>query len=347
MAVKQNGVLGTFTPTVSKYTNNTVNSNYPNNALSTNGWCMYTCPTATLMSGKVTVSNNTGSAAAIDIGVVEQTDVLQLDALSAQPGGNTGGYGKFSFPSGTNASYATSVVIVYANLQNGPFVAGENLTWTNTNRGSGAAANMSAIIEWVDAPNNKLWIRTQTHPLALELPAGDTTFTGSVSGATCSVGTSYAGTSGTAGHSGWVRFYDSLTGKIFFQSDEFRNNLDYKYLYLNDAFENREQNNNNLNRSNGRIWRPVASTVTRYLNTGSTDTPATEFIDASGTEVLISSVSQATAEQYLVKGKSVSDNDTFELNGVLLGAYQSIFVSSSAAVTFTLSGFEETAESPS
>ena len=33
--------------------------------------------------------------------------------------------------------------------------------------------------------------------------------------------------------------------------------------------ENREQNNNNLNRSNNRTWRPVATTLTEYNNAGS------------------------------------------------------------------------------
>ena len=35
MAVKQNGVLGTFTPTVTPYTNLTVNATHPNNKLAT------------------------------------------------------------------------------------------------------------------------------------------------------------------------------------------------------------------------------------------------------------------------------------------------------------------------
>ena len=40
---------------------------------------------ATLMSGKLLVSNNTGSAANINVGLVEQTEVLQLAALASQP----------------------------------------------------------------------------------------------------------------------------------------------------------------------------------------------------------------------------------------------------------------------
>ena len=45
-----------------------------------------------------------------------------------------------------------------------------------------------------------------------------------------------------------------------------------------------------------------------------------------------------------MKQKQVADNEIFELNGLVLGAYQSIFVSSTAAVSFNLMGFEEVAE---
>ena len=68
MATKQNGVLATFTPTVSYYTNKTTTQ--PLGQETTNGWMMYTVPAATLMSGKLLVSNNTGSAANINVGLV-------------------------------------------------------------------------------------------------------------------------------------------------------------------------------------------------------------------------------------------------------------------------------------
>ena len=347
MATKQNGVLATFTPTVSKYTNKTTTNAL--GQITATAWMMYTVPAATLMSGKLLVSNNTGGAATINVGLVEQTEVLQLDALASQPNDpNTGssytGYGQLSFPSGSVNDYATSIAIKYSNLANGPFQVGEVLSWTNSNRGAGAAANMTGIIHYVDATNSKLWLRNMTHPLALELPSGDHTFTGGTSNATCSIGTSYAGTTVNVGHSGKIRFYDSLNGRIFFNNLEFRNNLDYAYLYDNDANEVREQNNNNVNRSNGRIWRPVATTTTEYNNAGGASTPATEFIDANGVELLISGVSQCAAEQFIVQDKSVNDNDTYELSGLVLGAHQSVFVSSSAAVTFNLIGFEEIAE---
>ena len=336
MAVKQNGVLATFTPTVSDYTNLTVAAN--NNAIATNGWAMYTCPSATLTSAKLVVANNTGGNANIDVGIVEQTDVIQLDALASQPG-TPSNYGAFTFPSGSPTNYATSIVLEYGN-ESGTFQVGETLNWNNSNRTPNA---QTAVIHYVDTVNKKLWLRDMMHPLGLEVP-GDTNFTGATSGATCSAGPSYAGTGGTNGHSGVLRFYDSLQGTLFLQNREFRNNLDYKFLYNNDANENREQSNNNLNRSNGRIWRPVATTVTRFAAAGNT-TPATEFIDATGVEVLVSGVSQIAAEQYLVKQKQVTDSNTFELTGLVLGSYQTIFVSSTAAVSFSLIGFEETAES--
>ena len=348
MATKQNGVLATFTPTVSYYTNKTTAAAL--GQISATAWMMYTVPAATLMSGKLLVSNNTGSAANINVGLVEQTEVLQLATLASQPNDpNTGasytGFGQLSFPSGTINDYATSIRMTYSNLSNGPFIQGEPLTWTNTNRGSGAAANMVATIQYVDAANNQLWLHSLTHPLALELPAGDTTFTGGTSGATCSIGTSYAGTNVRIGHSGKVRFYDSLTGRIFFNNREFRNNLDYEYLYMNDPNENREQNNNNLNRSNNRTWRPVATTLTEYNNAGvANNGQDTEFIDQNGVPLKISSAVQCAAEQFIVQDKQVADNDIFELSGLVLGAHQSIFVSSSAAVTFNLIGFEEIAE---
>ena len=67
MAVKQNGVLATFTPTVSKYTNQVLAS--PGTA-TPNGYNIYTCPAATLMSGKLYVSNNTGSRSVLNVLVI-------------------------------------------------------------------------------------------------------------------------------------------------------------------------------------------------------------------------------------------------------------------------------------
>ena len=100
--------------------------------------------------------------------------------------------------------------------------------------------------------------------------------------------------------------------------------------------------NNNLSRCHQLRHRPVATTVNRIA--AANTTPATEFIDANGVELLVSGVSQIQEHQYLVKQKSVTDASIFELGGIVLGAYQSIYVKSTAAVTATLIGFEETAE---
>ena len=175
--------------------------------------------------------------------------------------------------------------------------------------------------------------------IGLDLP-GDTNFTSS-GGGTFSVGSSYAGTSGTAGWSGFVRYFDTLTGKIYLLNHEFRNNIDYAQIYdINN--EVREQSNNNLNRMN-KVYRPVAVNQNKYAAAGNS-TPVTEFIDNNGVKLLVSSVSQATTEQLIVNGMQVADNTVQEFSGIVLGQYQSLYVKCTGAVTFTLVGFEEVAE---
>ena len=56
MATKQNGVLATFTPTVTPYTHSTQTAT--SLAITTQGWPMYTCPGATMVSGKLIIANN-------------------------------------------------------------------------------------------------------------------------------------------------------------------------------------------------------------------------------------------------------------------------------------------------
>ena len=339
MAVKQNGVLATFTPTVSKYTNLSLPA--ASNTVAATAYNIYTCPGATLTSGKLIVSNNTGGALNIDVGIVEQTDVIQFDALSSQPG-TPDNYGAFSFPSGPTG-YTSSLTLKYSNLS-GVFNLGEVISWTN----NGYGGAMTAILHKHDTVNGKLWLRNMSHPMGLQLASGDHTFTGA-GGATCSVGTSYAGTTTNVGHSGNVRFYDTLNGTLYLQNYEFRNNIDYQRIYdtTSSPNETREESNNNLNRSLARLYRPVGSTTTTYNNAGATTTPATEFIDAAGVEVLVSGVSQCAAEQFIVQDKAVNDNEIFELNGIVLGTYQSLYVKSTGAVTFTFIGFEYVAEIPS
>jgi len=336
MATKQNGVLATFTPTVSKYTNETLPAN--GNTVAATGYNIYTCPGATLMSGKLYISNNTGGALNVDVGIVEQSDVIQLDAASSQPG-SPSNYTSFVLSSGQQTGYTTSIVIDYGSLS-GTFVVGEQISWTNSNRSPSA---QTAILHYHDTSNGRLWLRNMSHPLGLDLP-GDTTFTGA-GGATCAVGPSHAGTGGTQGWSGLVRYFDPLNGTIYFLNREFRNNLNYANIYdVNN--ENRELGNNNVERSLSKYWRPVTTTQTRYAAAGNT-TPATEFIDNNGVELLVSGVSQATTEQLIVNGLQVADNSVKEISGILLGTYQSLYVKSTGAVTFTLVGLEEQAEIPS
>ena len=333
MATKQNGVLATLTPTVSKYTNETLPAN--GNTVAATGYNIYTCPGATLMSGKLYISNNTGGALNVDVGIVEQSDVIQLDAASSQPG-SPSNYTSFVLSSGQQTGYTTSIVIDYASLS-GTFVVGEQISWTNSNRSPSA---QTAILHYHDTSNGRLWLRNMSHPLGLDLP-GDTTFTGA-GGATCAVGPTHAGTGGTQGWSGLVRYFDPLNGTIYFLNREFRNNLNYANIYdVNN--ENRELGNNNVERSLSKYWRPVTTTQTRYAAAGNT-TPATEFIDNNGVELLVSGVSQATTEQLIVNGLQVADNSVKEISGILLGTYQSLYVKSTGAVTFTLVGFEEIAE---
>ena len=336
MAVKQNGVLATFTPTVSKYTNQVLAS--PGTA-TPQGYNIYTCPAATLMSGKLYVSNNTGGSLDIDVGIVEQSDVIQLDTPGNQPGAPST-YTGFVLGNGQSTGYTTSVFVDYGSLT-GTFVEGEVISWTNSNRTPSA---QTAVLHKHDTSNARLWLRNMSHPLGLDLPA-QTTFSGA-GGATCQVGPSNAGTGGTVGWSGLVRYFDPLNGTIYLLNHEFRNNLDYAQIY--DANNQvREEGNNNVERSLSRFWRPVTATQTKYDNVGGTTTPPTQFIDNNTVELKVGSVSQVTTEQLILNGFPLADNTTKELSGIVLGTYQSIYVKSTGAVTFTLVGFEEQAEIPS
>ena len=62
---------------------------------------------------------------------------------------------------------------------------------------------------------------------------------------------------------------------------------------------------------------------------------------------MVSSVTKCHAEQFIVQDKAVNDNEIFELNCIVLGTYQSLYVKSTGALTFTFIGFEEVAEIPS
>ena len=327
MAVKQNGVLACFTPTVTPYVNLTTASG---TTVTPNGYNFYTCPSATMVSGKLFINNATGSAATVDVAIVSQTQAIQLTAAASQSPAGTA-FSDYSF-----GAYTTSVQADVANLGGtSTFAPGETLSWTNATYGGA----QTATIHYWDSGNGELWLRNMSHALGLDLP-GDTNFTSS-GGGTFSVGSSYAGTSGTAGWSGYVRYFDALTGKIYLLNNEFRNNIDYSQIYdVNN--EVTEQANNNLNRMN-RFWRPVAATQTKYAAAGNTN-PVTEFIDNNGVKLLVASISQATTEQLIVNGMQVADNTVQEFSGIVLGQYQSLYVKCTGAVTFTLVGFEEVAE---
>ena len=257
------------------------------------------------------------------------------DAASAQPG-SPNNYSNFLISNNTSNGYTTSIVIEVGNLGGtSTFAPGETLSWTNATYGGA----QTATIHYWDSANGELWLRNMSHPLAVDLP-GDTNFTSS-GGGTFSVGSTYAGTSGTAGWSGFVRYFDTLTGKIYLLNHEFRNNIDYAQIYdVNN--EVTEQANNNLNRMN-RFWRPVTVNQTKYAAAGNSN-PITEFIDNNGVKLLVSSISQATTEQLIVNGTQVADNTVQEFSGIVLGQYQSLYVKCTGAVTFTLVGFEEIAE---
>jgi len=332
MATKQNGVLGSFTPTVTPYTHDT----RPDNSLAVaaNEFPFYTCPGATMVSAKLVISNNTGGAATVDVGIVEQTDVIQLDAAASQPGAPANYLG-FSLPTG---QYTSAIYLEGASVS-GTFVPGETLSWTNPAVTPNA---QTATVQAWDSGNSKLWVRGLANANALFPASGDITYT-SAGGGSISCGTSHAGTGVARGWSGKIKYFDNLRGIIYFENHEFRNNLDYSIGTYGDLnAEVRVLSNNNLARSHTHRHRPVTTTVERIA--AANTTPATEFVDANGVELLVSGVSMIQEHQYLVKQKSVNDQDIFELGGIVLGAYQSIYIKSTAAVTATLIGFEETAE---
>ena len=226
-----------------------------------------------MVSGKLIIANNTGGAAAVDVAIVEQTDIIQLDAVANQPGAPDN-YTGFSFPTG---QYTSSIIIEGAAVS-GTFQAGEVLNWTNA---SETTPSQSAYVQHWDSGNSKLWVRGLSRAQALEPDNTTITYTGATSGATIAVGTAHAGSAITRGHSGRIKFFDNLRGTLYFDNHEFRNNLDYRLGYFGDINQEvRELDNNNLSRSLANRWRPVATTVDRIAATNTT--PATEFIDANG-----------------------------------------------------------------
>ena len=210
MAVKQNGVLGTYTPTVTPYTNNALSETHPNNTVSSGtGFPFYTCPGATLASGKLIIANNTGGNVNVDVAIVEQSDIIQFDALASQPNNPSTSasylnYSYFSFPKN---SYVSSIYVEYANLT-GTINAGETLTFNNTTLTPNA---QTATVHYHDTTNNKIWLRNLSKPDALNVQ--NTTVTATASGGgTFEWGAAHAGSAASQGHSGIVSFYDTYKG---------------------------------------------------------------------------------------------------------------------------------------
>ena len=128
---------------------------------------------------------------------------------------------------------------------------------------------------------------------------------------------------------------------IYFNNYEFKNNLDYSVL--GQAVKSEKLLATYLTGVLVTSIGPVATTQTRYAAVGNT-TPTTEFIDATGKNLLIASVSDTVAEQFILKGQSISDNSTYELTGLVLGAKSiPLYYFFRSIVYISLIGFEETA----
>ena len=140
--------------------------------------------------------------------------------------------------------------------------------------------------------------------------------------------------------------FTSKTGRcLYVNSDDFD---------ASDSFDNR---GNSPNRPFKSIQRALIEAARFSYKSGQfNDTfesfsivlyPGDYVIDNNGVELLVSSVTKATTEQFIVNDLAVADNEVKEISGILLGTYQSLYVESTGAVTFTLVGLEEQAEIPS
>ncbi|BCU98372.1 MAG: hypothetical protein CM15mV22_0040 [Eurybiavirus sp.] len=78
-----------------------------------------------MVSAKLLISNNTGGAATVDVGITEQTDVIQLMLRIT-----TGAPDKLSWVLIPNGQFTTSIYVDVGGVT-GTFTAGEPLTWTN------------------------------------------------------------------------------------------------------------------------------------------------------------------------------------------------------------------------
>ena len=338
-----NGLLAQYTPGLTKHSNLLQAAG---SQLTTTGFPMYTCPGSTLTSGTLRVSNTSGSAATVDVAIIEWTDALQL----ATPVGPTT-FESYSIGGGSPA-VATSHYLV-GTWNSTQFQTNEVVTWTNTNVTNplDGTNNHSAKVAYWDSGNTKLWLYDMSHPAAATSYAAptDVVVTGATSGATLSLGPSYAGSQAARGNEGRIRYYDGYDGVVHVNNPETENNLKFKYLetlgnpgglgerktslsgaaYVTDMY-------NNLK------LRPWGTTITLVdAVAGTTSTPVTEIVDDNGTEIEVASVLGVRPENYIVKEVSVNDNATLEIPGIVLGQYQTLYVACAAQVQFSLVGFEE------
>lgn len=338
-----NGLLAQYTPGLTKHSNLLQAAG---SQLTATGFPMYTCPGSTLTSGTVRISNTSGAATTVDLAVVEWTDALQL-ATPTPPV-----YFESYSIGGGSPAVATSHYIV-GTWNSTTFQTNEVVTWTNANVTNplDGTNNHSAKVAYWDQGNTKLWLYDLSHPAATTSFAAptDVVVTGGTSGATLSLGPSYAGSQAARGNDGRIRYYDGYDGIVYLNNPETENNLKFKYLgslgnpgglgerktsligaaYVTDMY-------NNLK------LRPWTTTITLVdAVTGGTTTPITEIVTDTGVEVQVASVAGVNQENYVVKEVTVNDNATLEIPGIVLGQYQTLYVASPAQVQFSFVGFEE------
>ena len=336
-----NGLLAQYTPGLTKHTNL---MQAPGTQSTSTGFNIYTCPGQTLTSGTLRISNTSGGAATVDVAIVESTDQITMAGTAAQKAG-------YNFGQGGQARVSSHYVIGTWNST--AFNQTEVVTWTNPNVTNplDGTNNHTAKVHYWDSANTKLWLYDMSHPAATTANSGspaDFTITGA-GGGTISMGPTYAGSSVARGGDGLLRYYDGYDGICYVNNAEHENNLKYKYLFtLGNTGGTGERKTSTAGAAyvtdiyNNLKSRPFETTITAInAVTGASTTPVAEFVANDGSEVQIASVAAVNQENYIVKEVSVSDNGTLEIPGIVLGQYQSIYVSCAAQVQFSLVGFEE------
>lgn len=337
-----NGLLAQYTPGLTKHSNL---MQATGSQLTATGFPMYTCPGSTLTSGTLRISNTSGSAQTVDVAVIEYTDALQL-ATPTPPV-----YFESYSIGGGSPAIATSHYLV-GTWNSTPFQTHEVVTWTNTNVTNpldGTNVHSAKVAYW-DQGNTKLWLYDMSHPAAATSYAAptDVVVTGA-NGGTLSLGPTYAGSQAARGNDGRIRYYDGYDGVVYVNNPETENNLKFRYLGTLGNSGGTGERKTSLSGAayvtdmyNNLKLRPWTTTITLVdAVTGGTTTPVTEILTDTGTEVEVASIAGVKQENYIVEAKSVNNNDTLEIPGLVLGQYQTLYVSCSAQVQFSLVGFEE------